>query len=157
MSRDANADAAKQDEARKDQYTGMIQQTEAKIPNDYSPQQKSAITTAELGGIDVGYNALRDEMTRRAAATGSSAGMPEALMEANRDSIRAKADAGAKLQEEFANVPVQRALQQASVYQPALSGMLYNRYPQQPSSTLGSIIGAGGQIGSALITGLTAA
>lgn len=144
MSRDTNAKIAAQDEARKDAYTGLIKSTMAKIPDDYTPQQKSAITTAELGGIDVGYGNLRDEITRRAAATGSSAGIPESLMEANREAIREKASAGAQLQEMFANVPVQRALQQASIFQPALGGMLFDRYPQQPSGTTGSILGAAG-------------
>jgi hypothetical protein len=151
MSRGASERLANQEEARKDAYTGMIQQSVSQIPSDYTPEQKASITTAEMGGIDVGYGNLRDEMMRRASATGSSAGIPESLNEAGRESIRAKADAGAKLQEMFANVPTQRALQQASIYQPALSGMLYNRPLPQSSGILNSIIGAGGAIGAALL------
>lgn len=152
MSRDSNQQIAQQDEARKDSYTSMIQQTEAKIPDDYSPEQKAAITTAEMSGIDAGYGNLRDELMRRASSTGDSAGVPETLVESNEQAIRDKAQAGAQLQETFANVPVQRALQQASVYQPALSGMLYDRYPQQPSNTTGSIIGAAGSVAAAGLT-----
>lgn len=146
MSRDATQQNVQKEEARKDSYTGMIKTTMSKIPDDYSSQQKADITSAELGGIDVGYGNLRDEITRRQSATGSAAGVPEALMESSREGIAAKAAAGEQLQETFANVPVQRALQQASVFQPAVGGMLYNRYPSQPNGTAGSIIGTAGGI-----------
>lgn len=149
MSRDSNQQIAQQDEARKDQYTGMIQQTESQIPSNYTPEQVSALTTADLGGIDAGYGNLRDEMMRRASATGDSAGVPESLVESNEQSIRDKAQAGAQLQTQIFQYPTQQALAQASVYQPALSGMLYDRYPQQPSNTTGSIIGAAGSVAAA--------
>jgi hypothetical protein len=151
MSRNNAQQLAQQEEARKNKYTGMIQSAVAKVPDDYTASQKADITTAEMGGIDVGFGNLKDEMLRRASATSSAAGLPESLSEANRDATRQKADAGAKLQEMFANVPVQRALQQASIFQPALSGMLYNRYPQQSGGVLNSIIGAGGGAGAAAI------
>lgn len=142
MSRVNDAALAAQDNARKDTYTGMIQNTVAKIPDDYTAQQKQQITSAEMGGIDVGFGNLKDEMMRRASATGSYAGIPESLTEAGNQSIRQKADAGAQLQEQFANHPTQQALAQASVFQPALSGMLYDRYPNQQPSALTSIIGS---------------
>lgn len=151
MGRDTQAKIAQQEEDRKNTYTGMVRQQMSKIPDDYTPEQKSAITTAELGGIDVGFGNLRDELTRRASATGSEAGIPETLLEGNRDAIQQKADAGAKLQEMFANVPVQRALQKASIFQPALSGMLFDRYPSGNNGTLNSIIGAGGGVASAAL------
>lgn len=145
MSRGSAEALQQQEEARKNQYTSMVQSTVAKIPDDYSTQQKSDITTSEMGGIDTGFSNLKDEMMRRASATGSFAGMPESLTEANLDTVRQKADAGSKLQEMFANVPVQRALQQASIFQPALSGMLYSRNVPTPGpSTTDSILGAAG-------------
>ena len=144
MSRNASQNLANQEEARKNQYTGMVTSTTAKVPDDYTPEQKADITTAEMGGIDIGFGNLKDEMLRRSSATGSFAGLPETLSEATLNATRQKADAGTKLQETFANVPVQRALQQASIFQPALSGMLYNRYPNQPSgNTLGGILTGG--------------
>jgi hypothetical protein len=148
MGRDTNAQLAQQDEARKDQFTGMINQQVNAIPSDYTDKQKADITSAELGGIDVGYGNLRDQLLSKAAATGSESGIPETLVDANRQAIQEKAAAGEQLQETFANVPVQRALQKASVFQPALSGMLYDRYPSQPSNTTSSIIGAAGQAGA---------
>jgi hypothetical protein len=143
MARVNDAAIAAQDESRKDAYTGLINQTVAKVPDDYTAPQKTAITSAEMGGIDVGFGNLKDEMMRRASATGSYAGIPESLTEAGNQSIRQKADAGASLQEMFANHPTQQALAQASIFQPALSGMLYDRYPQQ-SSGMGSSLIQGG-------------
>jgi uncharacterized protein involved in outer membrane biogenesis len=145
MSRGSAEKLQQQEEARKDSYTGMVQSTVAKIPDDYSSSQKADITTAEMGGIDAGFGNMKDEMMRRASATGSFAGMPESLSEATLNSTRMKADAGAQLQETFANVPVQRALQQASIFQPALGGMLYSRNVPTPGpSTTDSILGAAG-------------
>jgi hypothetical protein len=147
MSRGSAEKLQQQEEARKNDFTAKLTSTAAKIPDDYAAEQKSNITTAEMGGIDAGYGNLRDEMMRRSSATGSFAGLPESLAESNREGIRAKADAGAKLQETFANVPVQRALQQASVFQPAVGGMLYSRNVPTPGpSTLDSILGAGGAV-----------
>lgn len=144
MSRDANQALAHQDETRKNLYTGMVQGQMNNIPNDYNPEQKAAITQAEMGGIDAGYGNVRDEMMRRASATGSSAGVPETLLESNREAIQQKAQAGAQLQETFANVPVQRALQKASIFQPALGGMLSSNYPQQAPSQTGAVVGGVG-------------
>src|SRR5438445_492560 len=147
MSRGSAEQLQKQEEARKDKYTGMVQDSMNQIPSDYTDKQKSDITTAELGGIDAGYANMKDELMRRSSATGSFAGMPETLMESTRQSARDKADAAAKLQEMFANVPVQRALQKASIFQPAIGGMLYSRNtPTAGPSTLDSIIGAAGAI-----------
>lgn len=143
MSRDQNAKVQQQEEARKGNYTGLITKTMDAIPSDYTPGQKADITTAEMSGIDVGYGNLKDEIMRRGSATGSSAGIPEALAESTKEGIRAKADAGAQLQEMFANVPVQRALQKASIFQPALGGMLFDRYPAQSGSSIGGIIQGG--------------
>lgn len=152
MSRVDEGKQAAQDQARKDQFTGMITNQMNKIPLDYTPQQKAAITSADLGGLDVNYGNLRDEMMRRAGATGSFAGIPESLSAANREAAQAKAQAGATEAKMFADTPVQRALQQASIFEPALSGMLYpTRYPSGQQSTLNSIIGAGGALGAAAI------
>lgn len=141
MSRGSAEKLQQQEEARKNQYTNLITSTAAKIPDDYTAQQKADITTAEMGGIDAGFGNLKDEMLRRASATGSFAGLPETLTEANLDAARQKAQAGAQLQETFANVPVQRALQQASVFQPAVGGMLYSRNVPAPGpSTLDTIL-----------------
>lgn len=151
MSRDANQALAHQDEARKNQYTSLITNTMNNIPDDYSAKQKSDITTAEMGGIDAGYGNIRDEMMRRSAATGSSAGLPETLLESNREAIQQKAQAGAQLQETFANVPVQRQLQKASVFQPAEGGMLSSNYPQATPSGSNAAIGAGAMVAAAAL------
>jgi len=142
---------AQQDEARKNQYTNMVTDTIAKIPDDYSPQQKADITTNTLGTIDTQFKNNADEMARRASATGSSAGLPEDLLENTRQNAQTKAQAASGLQQQFANVPVQRALQQASVFAPALGGM---QQEQQASNTswfdqlLGSAAAAAGTAAS---------
>lgn len=133
---------AQQDEARKSQYTNMVLDTMAKIPDNYTPQQKADITTSTLGTIDTQFKNNADEMARRASATGSSAGLPEDLLENTRQAAQTKAQAASGLQQQFANVPVQRALQQASVFAPALGGM---QGQQQASNTswIDSLIGSG--------------
>lgn len=144
MPKDSNAELASQEEARKNLYTGMIQKSMAAIPSDLSAGQKASITSAEMGGLDAGYGTMRDQIERQAAATGSSSGIPESLSEIGRQQVRDKAQAGQQLAETFANTPVQRALQQASVYQPGESGLLFDRYPAQGPSTLGKIFNAAG-------------
>jgi hypothetical protein len=114
---------AQQDEARKSQYTNMVTDTMSKIPDDYSAQQKADITTNTLGTIDTQFKNNADEMARRASATGSSAALPESMLENTRQAAQTKSQAASGLAQQFANVPVQRALQQASVFAPALGGM----------------------------------
>jgi hypothetical protein len=151
MSRDANQALAAKDEARKNTYTGMITNTMNNIPSDYSAKQKADITTAELGGVDTGYANLRDEMMRRSAATGTTGGLPETMLESNREAIQTKAQDAAQLQETFANVPVQRQLQKASIFQPATSGMLGSNFPQATPSSGTAAIGAGATVGAAAL------
>lgn len=162
---------SEQELALKQSYTDKLSGLADAIPSDYSDAQKSDIRGAEMGGIDVGFGNMKDEMMRRSSATGSFAGLPETLMESGTEAARQKADAGQALEAKFADVPVQRALQKASIFQPAISGMLYARppasstsymptdqssyVPNQPStfsSIMGAVAGAGATVGGKAFT-----
>jgi hypothetical protein len=148
MGRGTADQLAQQDEARKSQYTNMVTDTMSQIPSDYTAQQKADITTATLGSIDTQFKNTSDEMMRRASATGSSAGLPESLLESGRQAAQTKAQAASGLKQEFANVPVQRALQKASVFAPALGGMQNEQQASNSSwfdNLLGTAMGAAGQ------------
>jgi hypothetical protein len=146
MGRNTADNLAKQEDARRASLTNMAVDAAQGIPSDYTPEQKAAITTTTLGSIDTQFKNTNDEMMRRASATGSSAGLPETLLESGRQDAQTKAEAASGLTQEFANVPVQRALQKASIFAP-LVGAQGN---QQASNSgwfdnlLGSAMGAAG-------------
>jgi phage protein D len=140
---------AQQDEARKSQYTNMVTETMGQIPTDYTPQQKADITTNTLGTIDTQFKNNADEMARRASATGSGAGLPESLLENTRESAQTKAQAASGLAQQFANVPVQRALQKASIFAPALGGMQGEQQASNTSFLDNILASAAGGIGGA--------
>lgn len=113
---------AQQEDARRASLTNMAVDAANGIPSDYTPQQKADVTTSTLGTIDTQFKNNADEMARRASATGSSAGLPESLLENTREAAQTKAQAASGLQQQFANVPVQRSLQKASIFTPLVAG-----------------------------------
>jgi hypothetical protein len=122
---------AQQEDARRANLTNMAVDAAGKIPPDYTPQQKADVTTSTLGTIDTQFKNNADEMARRASATGSGAGLPESLLENTRQAAQTKAQAASGLQQQFANVPVQRALQKASIFTPLVG----SQGSQQASNT----------------------
>lgn len=132
---------AQQEDARRAQLTNMAVDTANTIPADYTPQQKADTTTATLGTIDTNFKNNADEMARRASATGSSAGLPESMLENTRQAAQVKSQAASGLQQQFANIPVQRALQKASIFAPLVGA----QGQQQASNTsfLDNILASG--------------
>ena len=125
---------------------GMVQGALSDIPDDYTPEQKSAIRRARLGGIDIGYGNLEEAATRQFGRTGTTAGFAEYQQELQRQRIREKSRAGAEIETEFAEVPARRAQQRLQYLTPIhgqQSGTITNLFAQQGPSTLDRIIGAG--------------
>jgi len=141
------------------QITGEL----SKIPSDLTPEQKSAIRRARLGGTDIGYQLAEDEATRRYTSTGSTAAYPELLSELALQRTREKAQGGAELESQFAQEPINRALMRAGLLQPLYqtrAGLYGQTIPGagsgQSGSLAGSLIGGGAQIGAAVIPALIA-
>ena len=118
MGRNARQDAYNQQTANQAASAGDAIQAANAIPNDLTAGQKSGITQATMGGIDTSFQNANDEMMRRESASGSSAGVPETQLEMAREGAQQKSQAGAGLQEYFANVPIQRSLAKAGIYLP---------------------------------------
>jgi len=132
---------AQQEDARRASLTNMAVDSAQSIPSDYTPQQKADITTNTLGTIDTQFKNNADEMARRASATGSSAALPESMLENTRQAAQTKSQAASGLSQQFANVPVQRALQRASIFTPLVGA----QGGQQASNTswLDNILASG--------------
>jgi uncharacterized protein YjbJ (UPF0337 family) len=156
MGRNDRQNAYNQQNALQQQLYGQLQQQAASIPGDLTPEQKAGITQTTMGGIDTSLGNAKDEAMRRASATGSTAGLPEMQLEAGREGAREKSQAGAQLQEYFAEVPVQRALAKAGVYLPMMgtTTQAMGQVAPQPSQFWNSLAGGAGAAGGGLLMGL---
>lgn len=140
------------------QITGFAQD----VGTDYTPEQKASIRAARLGGLDIGFENLADQLARRRARTGSTAGFNDTLLELGREQARQKSQASQDIESEFAQEPVRRALLRAGIYTPLYGGSteFASRIAPQAYSggLLGKILsGAAGAAGGYLTGGIPGA
>lgn len=135
----------------------------------YTPAQESAINDASLGALKTSYDSARQGAKNVAATTGNSASLTPTMDAASQKEASALASQNAENQEAFANdAQAQRAQAQAEMdalygqntslfgaganSATGTSGQLLQGTTPWYDSILPNIIGAGGQIGAALLS-----
>lgn len=125
------------------------------IPLQLTPQQTEEATLSPLEQLNATYGTSRDELMRRAAATGSQAALPETLAELGRSQAQQGAQTGLATTAYLQNVPVQRAMAQGSLYEPMLNLQPAGPYPStQQQTTGGTLLSTLLGLGSMFIPGV---
>lgn len=119
-----------------------LQSLQKAVPLNLTPQQTEEFELAPLQQLGASYGTARNELMRRAAATGSQAALPETLSELGRSQAQQGAQTELATQAALQNIPVQRAMAKASMYQPLLGLQPPGPYPQTQTQTTGGTIGS---------------
>lgn len=150
MGKSKKKKAQSAEEQRRNQLFALLMGEAQGIPVDLTESQREGIRRARLGGVDIGYQNLQDQATRRFSRTGSQAGYGELVKELGRERTREKSRGAAELEEAFAEVPVRRRLARARIFSPlyGASTDLYSRLllNQGGPGTLERLLGIGGEI-----------